>query len=308
MGSCLSKLSTPEEELERPRRALKFPSPQIKDYGHCESTATIIRSNNRLVRDKNILVPDSTTSTYSPTHAYWLLRKHRKSRFGQVWRALLLTREHEFVRVNDYWTATSIFCAVKEYSMEEVESSLGHESGGDDPKQEIAAMQHLLRFLDPTFPSSTNHLNRDRNIVREAERIWNLMLENNILLPLDVFQEKKLINGKPNCLYLITPFVGGGTMVEQIQDSISDNQAGFDENETRQFIAQIITAIENLHRAHICHFDLRLENILLSIKEDGILIPIVYGLGRCFRIHYANTCQRYHKEQKKTSWKDSFIA
>ena len=87
--------------------------------------------------------------------------------------------------------------------------------------------------------------------------------------------------------------------MEQIQDSISDNQAGFDENQTRQFIAQIIIAIENLHRAHICHFDLRLENILLSIKEDGILIPIVYGLGRCFRIPYANTCQRYHIEQKK---------
>ena len=294
MGSCLSKLSTTEEELESPRGALKFPNPQINYCGHCESTATIVRSNNRLVHDRKILVPDSTTSTHSPTHAYWLLRKHRNSRFGQVWRALLLTREHEFVRVNDYWTATSISCAVKEYSMEEVKSSsLGHKHGGEDPRQEIAAMQHLVRFLDPTFPASTNHVNGDRNIVREAERIWNLMLDNNVLLPLDVFQERSF-DGKPNCMYLITPFVGGGTMMERIQDSISDNQAGFDENETRQFVAQIITAIDNLHRAHICHFDLRLENILLSIQEDGILIPVVYGLGRCFRIPYANTSQRYH--------------
>ena len=309
MGCCHSipTNTNPNQTEESPTRALKFPSPHI-DGGHRESGATIVRSDGRVIRNQSIIVPDST-SVYSPIHAYWLLRSYRRSTYGQVWRALLVTRENEDYVRNNHWTATSISCAVKEYSKKELQFLSQDQHFGEDPHQEIAAMQHLLRFLNSsaTSSSSTTTIGEDRSssttveigdqrkkntkVIDEAKRRRELMLRNNVLLPLDVFEETTL-TADEKYLYLVTPFLGGGTMMERIQD-ISEFQAGFGKIETRKLITQIVTALETLHRAHICHFDLRLENILLSVEKDETLIPVVYGLGRCFGIPYCNAGQRH---------------
>ena len=283
MGSCISKLPSSndlEEEIEEPMiaRALRFPSPQIKD-GHLVP-ATILRSNGTIRRNQQVIVP-AKAHHQSPSHAYWLLRRHRKSSYGSVWQALLVTQEKVTVQIkNEHWTATNISCAVKEYSKEALETR----NLIEDPSQEIASMQHLLHVLVGEITE------REESIIQKAERIRTLTLKCNVLLPLDVIQEKR--DGRESCLYLITPFLGGGTVMERMQD-IPEIQAGFSKEETRQLMMKITNGMKNLHEARICHFDLNLKNILLSDEANG-MIPILYGLGKCFRISYERTGQRRH--------------
>jgi Neu-associated kinase len=52
-----------------------------------------------------------------------------------------------------------------------------------------------------------------------------------------------------------------------------------DENETRKYIRQIVSAVDHMHRAHVIHRDIKLQNFMLNQNNDIIIID--FGLSNC---------------------------
>ena len=45
-----------------------------------------------------------------------------------------------------------------------------------------------------------------------------------------------------------------------------------DENETRQYIRQIVSAVDHMHRAKVIHRDIKLQNFMLDQNYNLIII------------------------------------
>ena len=80
------------------------------------------------------------------------------------------------------------------------------------------------------------------------------------------FQTKK-------SLYMITEFMAGGEMFHHLHEC-----GHFDENRTRFYIAEIVLAIDHLHKNNILYRDLKPENILLD--EVGHIKLTDFGLSK----------------------------
>jgi Neu-associated kinase len=50
-----------------------------------------------------------------------------------------------------------------------------------------------------------------------------------------------------------------------------------DENETRKYIRQIVSAVDHMHRSHVIHRDIKLQNFMLDQNNDIIIID--FGLS-----------------------------
>ena len=80
------------------------------------------------------------------------------------------------------------------------------------------------------------------------------------------FQTKK-------SLYMITEFMAGGEMFYHLHEC-----GHFDENRTRFYIAELVLAIDHLHKNNILYRDLKPENILLD--EKGHIKLTDFGLSK----------------------------
>ena len=74
-------------------------------------------------------------------------------------------------------------------------------------------------------------------------------------------------------LYMITEFMSGGEIFHHLHEC-----GHFDENRTRFYIAEIVLAIDHLHKNQILYRDLKPENILLD--EQGHIKLTDFGLSK----------------------------
>mmetsp|Transcript_41323 Transcript_41323/g.56112 ORF Transcript_41323/g.56112 Transcript_41323/m.56112 type:complete len:129 (+) Transcript_41323:332-718(+) len=77
----------------------------------------------------------------------------------------------------------------------------------------------------------------------------------------------------PSNLYMVTDFCPGGDLSYHLKKTQC-----FEEEEAQFFIAEILLAIEYLHKENIVYRDLKPENIL--IDGDGHVILADFGLAK----------------------------
>jgi len=182
--------------------------------------------------------------------AYLIGEDIRDAIYGRVIRGTVLRRSSE----NDIWTETDEECAIKEMPWERIRN--GQDRSSENPKDEIAAMQHLMRFY-------TNDLTGQQVSATTAIR------RTRIIMPLDFLYDHQN-------LYTITPYCAGGELYDLL-----DMSRQFTEEESRQLLSGILDGVEWLQRAGLTHKDIRLENIMVSEN-----MTVIIDMGMCLRIPF----------------------
>lgn len=205
-----------------------------------------------------------------PERAYWSLRVIRDAIFGRVYTGLVLKRLQR--PYNDginstEWEVTFNRCAIKEMNWDQIRRNNSQER----PLHEIWIMQYLQSHFTQQNLRNQNQdqnweLPNEQRDVDTFSQVWNLMTETNIMMLLDVFTDDQN-------LYSIMPFCEGG----ELFDYVTDHEERFPESECRYWMGHILEAVDNLHRAGICHRDISLENFLTT--KDGRLLVIDFGMS-----------------------------
>jgi ribosomal protein S6 kinase alpha-5 len=118
-------------------------------------------------------------------------------------------------------------------------------------------------------------------IVKNSKTVEHTMAERHILGKIDeapfLVKLHYSFQTKRN-LYLVLDYLEGGDMFELL-----NKRERFTEKESRLYIAEIILAIEKLHKMGIIYRDLKPENILLDCA--GHIVVADYGLCKAFLPH-----------------------
>ncbi|CAF0778104.1 unnamed protein product [Rotaria sordida] len=77
-----------------------------------------------------------------------------------------------------------------------------------------------------------------------------------------------------NSYYIVMDLVQGNEFVKYLT-----KKKQLDENETRKYIRQIVSAVEHMHRARVIHRDIKLQNFMLD--QNGDIVIIDFGLSNC---------------------------
>ncbi|CAF1313077.1 unnamed protein product [Adineta ricciae] len=77
-----------------------------------------------------------------------------------------------------------------------------------------------------------------------------------------------------NSYYIVLDLVHGTEFVKYLT-----KKRQLDENETRKYIRQIVSAVDHMHRANVVHRDLKLQNFMLDENDDIVIID--FGLSNC---------------------------
>ena len=78
----------------------------------------------------------------------------------------------------------------------------------------------------------------------------------------------------PKKLFMVMDFVAGGDFF-----TLLSREGSVTENQGRLFMAEILLALDHLHKLGIVYRDLKPENVLLA--EDGHVRLTDFGLSRC---------------------------
>lgn len=89
-----------------------------------------------------------------------------------------------------------------------------------------------------------------------------------------------------NHVVLVFEMMEGGDLLNYLERQKKENQAEkayLSEEETRHIFYQIISGVSYAHNQHICHRDLKLENILLKDSTSNIIKIADFGLSGFYR-------------------------
>jgi len=248
----------------------------LKTYPHSQSAPlkpgkfpkAKINSCKRIMVQKGddfvqVLIPKCKT----PNYAYWLQKSKRGTLYGNLWRAVILTRGDGFKHGKqwDEWKITDVKCAVKEFEHEKLKNS---KDSNEDPYKEIAAMQYIKNIV-------TEGKEEEEDVLERARQNRQRVLDSRVMLPLEAMKS----TGTSKSIYLVMTYIEGGDLIDQM-DRVEDY--GFSEYDCRQYMSDILKGVECLHSAGICHRDLSAENVLVS--KEGI--AVIADFGMCLRIPY----------------------
>jgi len=213
---------------------------------------------------------------------------------GRVYIGKVLRRS----RPDDDWHMTTELCAIKAMRWTSIRDG---RHTLENARDEIAAMQHVKEFLDDAvqddiatmqhvheFLDGTTHPDDPRDEIAAMEYIQDFfdgdgvndqpvaasdaMRDKNIIMPLNFLYDDTNI-------YVITPLCDG----EELFDRLRVDQPNFTEEESRNLLTHILHGLELLHRARLCHRDIRCENIMMHQGR-----PVIIDMGTCLKIPYVN--------------------
>lgn len=247
---------------------LEYDESGVSDDEHMANNST--RSSSRIPQDQ---IPQERSK-----YAYWLAKSKAEAIYGQVWVGRILKRRFNVPDHEPQWQVTDRSCAVKEYRWHRIMEEQG---SAEDPRREVAAMQHLqqfhLKLLKAHKESAirTEGNKSDTKIIEWTddmmrERAEELISESNVMMPLDVLSDNQF-------LYTVMPYCNGGELF-----AVLEERSKFTEGEARYWIKRVLNGLETLQRAGVCHRDMSLENLLTNDRGDAVIID----LGMCIKIPY----------------------
>jgi len=184
--------------------------------------------------------------------AYLICDERSDAIYGKVYHGIVLRRSS----LDNVWQMTADECAIKAMTWERIRKGFNNKQT-ENPQDEIAAMQHLMRHLNGA---------KDRQISAH-----DAMRETGVIMPLDFlfdFQQ----------LYMITPFCSGGEIF-----GVLKRRRCFSESESRYLFRSILDGLDSLRRGGVCHRDISLENILIDHEQTFVI-----DMGMCLRIPFLN--------------------
>lgn len=229
-------------------------------------------------------IPQDQNAPQRSMYAYWLAKSKAEAIYGQVWVGRVLKRRLHAPEHEPQWVVTQRSCAVKEYRWHRI---MEEQNSAEDPRREVAAMQHLQRFhlkllqQDAIGSSSNHHQQQHQNHSSKQNReFWSedilreraeeFMVESNVMMPLDVLSDNQF-------LYTVMPYCNGGELF-----AVLEERSKFTEGEARYWIKRVLNGIDTLQRAGVCHRDMSLENLLTNDRGDAVIID----LGMSIKIPY----------------------
>jgi len=197
--------------------------------------------------------------------AYWLQESLRETIHCRVMCGLIIKRRKNVQKMSESfdailrWEATDKRCIVKEVAWWRIQlnrSQTIRKRLMIDPIQEMAALQYFSKW------------NKEINEVNISSVT---MADTCVVVPLDFLSDSCF-------LYSVVPYCEGGKISDHLED-----RGVFDEDEARNWIHQILTGLETLQRAGICHRSIGMENLM--IHGDSCVIT---HMGMCLRVPYSD--------------------
>ncbi|XP_042897727.1 ribosomal protein S6 kinase alpha-5 isoform X2 [Parasteatoda tepidariorum] len=140
-----------------------------------------------------------------------------------------------------------------------VRKKKGHDAG------KLYAMKVLKKINAVHKPKTLEHAKTERQVleaIRESPFLVNLHY---------AFQTDAK-------LHLVLDYVSGGELFTHLF-----HREKFTEDQAKIYVAEVILALEHLHKLGIIYRDIKLENILLD--SDGHVVVTDFGLSKDFRSH-----------------------
>jgi len=220
-----------------------------------------------------------------PKRAYWLQRTLREAIYGRVKYAVVLRRRAESAIPLSQamspdggggvptaeWEVTDEKCAVKEMSWNHIRRERSRLA--EDPIKEVSAMQHLSRYHQRLRDELRGGGGGAMGAAGNDDYGGNgsdAMMDTHIMMPLDLLSDDRF-------LYSVMPYCNGGELFDRL-----DERQKFTEDESRYWMHQILSGVENLQRAGVCHRDMSLENLLVHNER----LCLIIDMGMCLRIPY----------------------
>jgi len=232
--------------------------------------------NNSIYSDSDGSQSDEENPGKNPQEeheiAYLIKENIREAIFGAVFMATVLRRANE----TDVWTETTEECAIKEMPWDKIRNGRGQMF--ENPQDEIATMQHLMRFYTD-------------DVGGEQVSATAAMRDTRIVMPLDFLYDHQN-------LYTITPYCADGELFDLLGMS-----RRFTEERSREILRSVLHGVEWLQRAGLTHKDISLENIM--VNQD---MPVIIDMGMCLRIPVSNDTQRCLIRSRHRCGKRNYMA